>query len=229
MGKAVLLFFAVLARAKILFMATPPKGFNSFDSYPAEMLNDSSVAVLAQAQREQLLPAGYDYFVIDGGWTTSTERFSNGTTYTKQHLDDYGRPVAAPRRYKDMKALADMVHSKGLKLGLWTIRGAHADAVARKLPIKGTNYTIDQIIDQHTYPDGSAGDGITSGRNLSCLWAKEWLGINASHPAAQAYYNSRVELLASYGVDFIKADCMMCQPCYTEEINLFSKVITRPS
>ena len=47
----------------------------------------------------------------------------------------------------------------------------------------------------------------------SCLWAGEWLGVNASHPAAQAYYDSRVELLAELGVDLIKADCMMCQPC----------------
>ena len=33
----------------------------------------------------------------------------------------------------------------------------------------------------------------------SCLWAGEWLGVNASHPAAQAYYDSRVELLAELG------------------------------
>ena len=31
----------------------------------------------------------------------------------------------------------------------------------------------------------------------SCLWAGEWLGVNASHPAAQAYYDSRVELAAT--------------------------------
>ena len=48
------------------------------------------------------------------------------------------------------------------------------------------------------------------GKNGSCLWASEWLGVNASHPAAQAYYDSRVELLVAQGVDFIKADCMMC-------------------
>ena len=51
-----------------------------------------------------------------------------------------------------MKALAARVHSKGLKLGLWTIRGAHVEAARRRLPIKGTNYTIDEIIDTHSKP-----------------------------------------------------------------------------
>jgi hypothetical protein len=107
--------------------------------------------------------AGFEYLVIDGGWTSTRKHLPNGTIVQKQHLDEFGRPIAAPERYKNMHALADMVHGKGLKLGLWTIRGAHVDAVAQRLPVKGTNYTIDQIIDQHAYPDGSAGDGIHAG------------------------------------------------------------------
>ena len=62
-----------------------------------------------------------------------------------------------------MAALAATLKRKGLKLGLWTIRGVHKDAVAKKLRIKGTNYTVDQIVDQHAFADGSAGDGIHSG------------------------------------------------------------------
>jgi hypothetical protein len=191
-------------------------------------LNDSSVASLADALAAQLLPSGYEYLVIDGGWTSSKLAHANGTTYLKENLDAYGRPVAAPERYADMKALADRVHAKGLKLGLWTIRGAHKDAVARKLPIKGTRYTIDQIIDTHSKPGaGMNAPPGTGGANMSCLWAAEWLGVNASHPAAQAYYDSRVELLASYSVDLIKADCMMCQPCYTKEIEMFSSAVRK--
>ena len=33
------------------------------------------------------------YFVIDGGWTTSVQHLPNGTRLTKQNLDGYGRPV----------------------------------------------------------------------------------------------------------------------------------------
>jgi hypothetical protein len=214
-----------LSDSKIVLPPTAPKGFNTFDSYSAAKINDSSVNSLTDSMKDQLLPHGFDFFVIDGGWTTSFGKYINGTTYKKQNLDEYGRPIAAPERFKDMAQLAATVHAKGLKLGLWTIRGAHVDAVAQKMKVKGTNYTIDQIIDTHTFP--GAGDGVHSGKNMSCLWAADWLGVNASHPAAQAYYDSRAELLASYGVDFIKADCMMCQPCYTDEICMFSKAVDK--
>jgi hypothetical protein len=221
----VLLAVLMLCDAKMVLPASAPNGFNTFDSYPAQTVNDSSVNMLADAMKEQLLPHGFDYFVIDGGWTTTFTKFPNGTEHRKQNLDEYGRPIPASERFQDMKKLADNVHAKGLKFGLWTIRGAHIDAVTQKLKVKGTNYTIDQLIDTHSFP--GAGDGITSGKNMSCLWAAEWLGVNSSHPAAQAYYDSRVELLASYGVDFVKADCFMCQPCYTDEILMFSKAVAK--
>ena len=194
---AALILAGAGADGKMLLDGASPKGFNTFDSYPMTSLNDSSVHALADSLAKDLLPSGYDYFVIDGGWTTSKVTFENGSSMMKQNLDAYGRPIPAPERYPDgMKALADAVHAKGLKLGLWTIRGAHMDAVAQKLPIKGTSYTIDQIIDTHSKPGaGMSAPPGTGGANMSCLWAAEWLGVNTSHPAAQAYYDSRVELL----------------------------------
>ena len=46
---------------------------------------------------------------------------------------------------------------------------------------------------------------VGGGPNGSCLWAKEWLGVNRSHPAAQAYYDSRIAVFAGWEVDFLKA------------------------
>ena len=63
------------------------------------------------------------------------------------------------------------------------------------------------------------------GQRGSCLWASEWLGVNKSHPAAQPYYDSRIELLAEWGVDFLKADCMMCGPCYTDEMDMYTEAV----
>ena len=51
--------------------------------------------------------------------------------------------------------------------------------------------------------------------------------VNMSHPAGQAFYDSHVHALASYGIDFIKADCMMCGPCYTDEIMAFSEAVRK--
>ncbi len=49
--------------------------------------------------------------------------------------------------------------------------------------------------------------------------------MNASHPAAQAYYDSIVEQLVDLGASVIEADCFMCAPCYTDEMTLFSRAV----
>ena len=64
-----------------------------------------------------------------------------------------GRIRGDPGRFPNgIKYVADKLHAQGLKLGLWTIRGAHVEAARRRLPIKGTNYTLDEIIDPHSKP-----------------------------------------------------------------------------
>ena len=75
------------------------------------------------------------------------------------------------------------VNKRGLKLGLWTIRGVYGQAVAAKSKIKGTQYTVDQLVDT-----GSPGGGA----NGSCLWAKNNLGVNMSHPAARFILKMRL-------------------------------------
>jgi hypothetical protein len=51
--------------------------------------------------------------------------------------------------------------------------------------------------------------------------------VNGSHPAAQSYYDSRIELFAEWDVDFLKADCMMCGPCYTDEMNMYTAAVKK--
>ena len=64
--------------AVILRPSVPPKGFNSFDSYgqaQGTTLNCSTVLDIAMAMSTELLPAGYDTLVIDGGWSISIRPF----------------------------------------------------------------------------------------------------------------------------------------------------------
>jgi hypothetical protein len=68
---------------------------------------------------------------------------------------------------------------------------------------------------------------VGGGKNGSCLWAPEWLGVNASHPAAQSYYDAVVDKLIELGADFIKADCFFCRPCYNDEMLLFTNAVKR--
>ena len=202
----------------LLLPRVAPRGFNTFDSYNPTLLNTTSVKTLANYLATTLLPSGYDTLCLDGGWSITHKSYTNGTTYEYQNMDGNGHSIAAPERFADIKALSNAVRAKGLKFGLWTIRGVHSDAVKLKLPITGTPYTVDELVD--VLPVGH-------GANGSCLWASEWLGVNATHPAAQAYYDQKVAVLVSQGADFIKADCMMCGPCYTSEMEMMASAVKR--
>lgn len=202
----------------LVLPATPPLGFNTFDNYESPLgLNSTSVPeILRLLAASPLFGAGYRDVYGFSGWAQSYDA-SNGTFYW--NLDEWGRPVPAPDRFPpgSMQAAAAVARSLGLRFGLWHIRGINAGAAARKLPVKGMEqYTLDQLVDTQATGGGANG---------SCLWASDWLGVNASHPAAQTYYEGVIDALVSLGCEVIEADCFMCEPCYTDEMLLVSNAI----
>ena len=213
---APLLLAAGGARAVLVLASAPPSGFNSFMNWRPEDLNATSLPALAALfSSSPLAAAGFADFVVDGGWSNSL--LANGTYV--QNLDGFGRPVPAPERFPaGLRDIAIGVRALGLRFGLWHIRGIHVDAARAKLPVKGAEqYTLDMLVDAQP---------ISGGANGSCLWAPEWLGVNASHPAAQAYYDSIVEqLVENLGADIVKGDCFFCRPCYSDEIVLFANAV----
>lgn len=87
---------------------TPPMGWSSWNKF-AEHIDDKTIRAMADAMVETgLRDAGYVYVNIDDGW--QGERDANGVL----------QPNA---RFPDMKALADYVHARGLKLGLYSSPG----------------------------------------------------------------------------------------------------------
>jgi alpha-galactosidase len=85
--------------------ATPPMGWNSWN-YFAEKVDDQGVRAAAdQIVASGMKDAGYVYVNIDDTW--EGERDANGVLHTNS-------------KFPDMKALADYVHSKGLKLGIYS-------------------------------------------------------------------------------------------------------------
>jgi hypothetical protein len=164
-------------------------GFNSFDiqydrraNPQVPIWNETLFRQIAPAMATQLLPHGYDTIVIDGGWSAG-------------YVDEYGRPTPNPEQWPSaaggvgFKALADWTHSLGLKFGVWSLRGVLPYAVQHKLAVKESNppTTIDQIIYQTC-------DSTTDKPWCNCTWDAMGVGINASHPAAQTFYNSVVNL-----------------------------------
>jgi alpha-galactosidase len=87
---------------------TPPMGWNSWNFFH-DKIDDITVRQIADAiVATGMRDAGYVYINIDDTW--------QGTR------DGSGR-IQANRKFPDMKALADYVHSKGLKLGIYSSPG----------------------------------------------------------------------------------------------------------
>jgi len=87
---------------------TPPMGWNSWNHF-YEKVTDADVraaadAIVANGMRD----AGYVYVNIDDGW--QGVRLPDGT-------------IQSNARFPDMNALADYVHSRGLKLGIYSSPG----------------------------------------------------------------------------------------------------------
>ena len=85
--------------------ATPPMGWNSWN-YFAEKVTDKDIRAAAdEIVASGMKDAGYIYINIDDTW--EGERDASGVLHTNS-------------KFPDMKALADYVHSKGLKIGIYS-------------------------------------------------------------------------------------------------------------
>jgi alpha-galactosidase len=89
---------------------TPPMGWNSWNHFYCNvsdsLIRGTTDAMVSSGMRD----AGYKYVIIDDCWQTSR--------------DARGTIVADPVRFpRGIKALADYVHSKGLKFGIYTDAG----------------------------------------------------------------------------------------------------------
>jgi len=88
--------------------ATPPMGWNSWNHF-AEHIDDATIRATADALvTTGLRDAGYIYLNIDDTW--EGKRDASGLIYPNE-------------KFPDIKALADYVHSKGLKLGIYSSPG----------------------------------------------------------------------------------------------------------
>src|SRR6266404_6563123 len=89
---------------------TPPMGWNSWNKFACnvseQLIKEIADAMVASCMKR----VGYQYVNIDDCWQV--------------RLDSAGNIVADPVRFPGgMKALADYVHAKGLKLGIYTDAG----------------------------------------------------------------------------------------------------------
>ena len=92
---------------------TPPMGWNSWNKFAGRITGDDVKGVADAIAGSPMKAAGYIYINIDDTWEGSRDASGNITTNKK---------------FPDMKALSDYVHSKGLKLGIYSSPGPNTCA-----------------------------------------------------------------------------------------------------
>ena len=203
---------------------TPPMGWNSWDCFGVSV-TEAEVRANAEFMARHLKPFGWEYVVVDLAWYAPHAHKDN---YKKpgleQLIDEHGRLIPAPNKFpssaggKGFKPLADYIHNLGLKFGLHIMRGIPVQAVEHNTPILGSS--------AHACDIAQPAD--------VCYWFKGNYGINMTREGAQAYYDSIVQLYASWGADFIKADDINSwdgegqhEPYHTDEIEGVAEAIRK--
>ena len=212
---------------------TPPMGWNSYDAYCGSVTEKqfkNEVDVLAK----KVLPAGYEYAVVDYCWFNPGPKNWDGDNnwqtfdvdwpyrnyadnFNGMAMDKNGRLLPALNRFpssannKGFKPLAAYTHAKGMKFGIHIMRGIAREAVQKNLPILGTKYFAKDIA---SYTD-------------TCKWNESMYGVDAAKPGAAEYYQSLLNLYASWGVDFIKVDDIASPIYHRGEIELIRKAIDK--
>jgi alpha-galactosidase len=153
---------------------TPPMGWNSWNKFKCDvseaMIRRQADAMAASGMKD----AGYQYIVIDDCWQKSR--------------DADGNIQADPERFPSgIKALADYVHSKGLKFGLYSDAGS--------LTCGGR--------------PGSAGHEFQDARQYA-KWGVDYLKYDWCHTGtrnAEAAYTIMAKALRESGRDIVLSIC----------------------
>ena len=208
------LLYAPKDKAADQLAATPPMGWNSWDSYGLT-IDEAEFKANADWMAKRLKQFGWQYAVVDEGWYLQNPE-SSGKPAWQFTLDNQGRFMPAPNRFPSaangagFKPLADYAHSLSLKFGIHLIRGIPREAVAKNLPILDSAYHAAEAADPSD----------------TCSWNPDTYGVRGN-PAGQAYYNSLAKLYASWGLDFIKVDCISSRPYSATEIHMISAALKK--
>ncbi len=194
---------------------SPPMGWNSWDSY-GTTIDEAQFKATTDWFAQHLKPYGWQYVVVDEGWTIP-KGGADGQGRNRQFtLDQHGRYIPAPSRFPSavgdvgFKSLAAYVHAQGLKFGFHILRGIPKQAVDRNSSIAGSAFKASDAADP----------------SAPCPWNSDNYGVKDS-PPGQAYYDSIASLYASWDVDFIKVDCISSRPYAGADIRMLSTALRK--
>lgn len=211
---------------KNTFAQTPPMGWNSYDYYDTTV-NESQIKANADYMAKYLKEYGWEYIIIDIQWYAhnagSMRKKFQYIPFSELEIDEYSRLQPDPKRFPSsingagFAPLAKYIHSLGLKFGIHIMRGIPRTAAHNHTKIKDCSVTADMIADPSSI----------------CGWNPDMYGVRNTSEG-QAYYDSLIELYASWGVDFIKCDDICNTNIYPEnqysakhEIEMLAKAIQK--
>ncbi len=99
---------------------TPAMGWNSWNCFASSVTAEKIKAAADAMVESGLINHGWTYINIDDFW--QVHRDSNDPTLQGPKRDDEGWILPNPR-FPDMKELADYVHDKGLRIGIYSVPG----------------------------------------------------------------------------------------------------------
>ncbi|MBN1185403.1 MAG: glycoside hydrolase family 27 protein [Bacteroidales bacterium] len=105
-----ILFFNLNAQKFTQIANTPPMGWNSWNKFGCDVSEKLIMEIADAMASSGMADAGYEYVVIDDCWQVDR--------------DESGEVVVDKDRFPNgMKYLADYIHSKGLKFGIYSCAG----------------------------------------------------------------------------------------------------------
>ena len=170
--------------------AKPAMGWSSWS-----FVRRHPTAAIIEAQADAMVSSGlasvgFQYVNVDDFWYECPG--SQGP-----NVDANGRWVIDAAKFPGdgkvdgIQLVADHVHAKGLKFGLYVTPGVSHQAVMANSPILGTSHHVADIATT------------TAEKNYNC---KGMVGIDYTKPGAQEFIDSWANEFASWGVDYVKID-----------------------
>jgi len=191
----------------------PLLGWNSYNCYGTHV-DEKYTKENLEAFIQKIKPYGYEFFVLDAGWFKHYD-LKPGEYWPsegdKSHMcyDEFGRLLPSSVLFPNgLKPIIEYAKEHGIKFGLHLMRGIPREVVKKNLPIKGTKYFARDIANLKD----------------TCVWSGQNYGIDMDKPGAQEYYNSVLELVTEWGVEFIKYDDIVHKP---REINAVADAIKK--
>ncbi len=211
------------------FAPLPPMGWNSYDYYDTSV-DEARVRANADYMAAHLKEYGWEYVVVDIQWYAhgagSRRDQYQYIPFSRLEMDEYSRLLPDPARFPSsadgagFRPLADYVHSLGLKFGIHIMRGIPRQAAHAHTAVMC-----------QTSPAVTAAD--IADPSSICGWNPDMYGVR-NCAGGQAYYDSLMELYASWGVDYIKCDDICNTNIYPQnpysarhEIEMLSRAIQR--